>query len=69
MYKEDLALYNLQWLMCHKNQTKPNHIYFIDMYKKDFALHNLQRLIIHKTQQNQPNESYVVNYSLHKYTV
>ena len=26
MYKEDLALNNLQWLICHKNQTKPNHI-------------------------------------------
>ena len=27
MYKEDLALNNLQWLICHKtkqNQTKPN---------------------------------------------
>ena len=23
MYKEDLALNNLQWLICHK--TKPNH--------------------------------------------
>ena len=23
MYKEDLALNNLQWLICHKNQTKP----------------------------------------------
>ena len=30
MYKEDMALNNLQWLVCHKtkpNQTKPNHIY------------------------------------------
>ena len=28
MYKEYLALNNLQWLICHKiqpNQTKPNH--------------------------------------------
>ena len=24
MYKDDLALNNLQWLICH--QTKPNHI-------------------------------------------
>ena len=24
MYKEDLALNNLQWLICHKTQTKPN---------------------------------------------
>ena len=27
MYKEDLALNNLQWLICHK--TQPNHILFI----------------------------------------
>ena len=27
MYKEDLALNNLQWLICHK--TKPNHIIYI----------------------------------------
>ena len=28
MYKEDLALYKLQWFICHKtqvNQTKPNY--------------------------------------------
>ena len=27
LYKKDLVLYNLQWLICHKakpNQTKPN---------------------------------------------
>ena len=23
MYKEDLALYNLQWLICKKTQTTP----------------------------------------------
>ena len=27
MYKEDLALNNLQWLICHKN--KPNQIIYI----------------------------------------
>ena len=27
MYKEDLALNNLQWLICHK--TKPNQIIYI----------------------------------------
>ena len=27
MYKEDLALNNLQWLICHKN--KPNQIPFM----------------------------------------
>ena len=43
MCKEDLALNNLQWLICHTNPTKPNHIYLI--YKKDLALNNLQWLI------------------------
>ena len=51
MYKEDLALNNLQWLICHK--TKPNHIYLVYMYKEDLALNNLQWLICHKTQPNQ----------------
>ena len=40
MYKENLALNNLQWLICH--ETKPNHIYLIYMYKEDLALNNLQ---------------------------
>ena len=30
MYKEDLALNNLQWLIY--NKTKPNYIYIFDMY-------------------------------------
>ncbi len=54
MYEEDLALNNLQWLICHKtkpNQTKANHIYLIYMYKEDLALNNLQWLICHKTKQ------------------
>ena len=50
MYKEDLALNNLQWLICHK--TQPNHIYLIYMYKEDLALNNLQWLICHKTKPN-----------------
>ena len=51
MYKEDLALNNQQWLICHKpNPTKPNHIYLIYMYKEDLALNNLQWLICYKTQ-------------------
>ena len=41
MYKEYLALNNLQWLICHKNQIKPNHIYLIYMYKEYLALNNL----------------------------
>ena len=37
-YKEDLALNNLQWLICRK--TQPNQILyiFIYMYKEDLAL-------------------------------
>ncbi len=54
MYKEDLALNNLQWLICHK--TQPNQmIYSIYMYKEDLALNNLKWLICHKTKQNSPN--------------
>ena len=58
MYKEDLALNNLQWLICHKtkpNQTKPNPIYQIYMNKEDLALNNLQRLIFHEAKPNQTN--------------
>ena len=52
MYEEDLALNNLQWLICHK--TQPNQIiYLIYMYEEDLALNNLQWLICHKTQPNQ----------------
>ena len=32
LYKKDLALNNLQWLICHKtqpNQTQPNQILYI----------------------------------------
>ena len=53
MYKEDLALNNLQWLICHK--TKPNNICFIYMYKEDLASNNLQWLICHK-----PNHIYLI---------
>ena len=51
MYKGDLALNNLQWLICHK--TQPNDINLIYMYKEDLVLKNLQWLICHKTQPNQ----------------
>ena len=37
MYELDLALNNLQWLICHK--TKPNQILY--MYKGDLSLNNL----------------------------
>ena len=26
MYKEDLALDNLQWLICHKTEPNPKHV-------------------------------------------
>ena len=63
MYKEDLTLNNLQWLICHKNPIKLNHIYLIYMYKEDLALNNLQWLICHSFQPNQtkPNVNYLVN--------
>ena len=49
MYQEELALNNLQWLICHK--TQPNQIrYSIYMYKEELALNNLQCLICHKIQ-------------------
>ena len=45
MYKEDLALNNLQWSIRYKtkpNQSKQNHIHLIYMYKEDLALNDLQ---------------------------
>ena len=50
MYKQDLALNNLQWLLRHKTQKKKNHIYLMYMYKQDLALNNQQWLLRHKTQ-------------------
>ena len=64
MYKKDLALNNLQWLICHK--TKPNPIYLIYMYKKDLALNNLQWLIYHKIKPNQAKNSLVNKILLQK---
>ena len=49
MYKKDLAINSLQWLICHKTQPKPNPIYLVYMYKEDLALNNQQWLIYHKT--------------------
>ena len=58
MCKEDLALNNLRWLICHK--TQPNQIiYLIYMYKEDLPLNNLQWLIYHK---NQPNQILYIQY-------
>ena len=39
MYEEDLALNNLQWLMCHK--TKPNFHFFCALTSFSFSLHIL----------------------------
>ena len=51
MYKVNLALTNLQWLICHK--TKANQIiYLIHVYKKDLPLNNMQWLICYKTKIN-----------------
>ena len=52
-YKMDLALSNLQMLICHKAQL--NQIIYIQyiyiyMYRKDLEFRNLQMLICHKTQ-------------------
>ena len=44
MYKKDLALNNLRWLICHKtklNQTK-SYTSNTYMYKKDLELYILQ---------------------------
>ena len=38
MHKEDLALNNLQWLICQKTET--NQILYIYIYKEDLALNN-----------------------------
>ena len=51
MYKEDLALNNLQWLICHKTKS----YIFNTFVQKDLALNNLQWLICHKTQPNHCN--------------
>ena len=50
MYKKDLTLNDLQWIIYHK--TKPKFIYLIYMYKQDLALNNLQLLIYHKIKSN-----------------
>ena len=52
MYKDDLALNSLQWLICHKTQPSQNHMYFIYMYREGLALNNQQWLICHKSQPN-----------------
>ena len=53
MYKKNLALDNLQWLIRYKNPTELNLIYLLYMYKKNLALNNQQWLICHKTKPNE----------------
>ena len=53
MYKEELALNNQQWLICHITPAKPNDIYVIYVDKEDLALNKLRWLIYHKTHPNQ----------------
>ena len=52
MYKEDLALNNQQWLICHK--TKPNYDCPVGHMAKheNLTLNNLQWLICYKTKPN-----------------
>ena len=54
----DLALNNLQRLICHKTQqTKPRTDY---LHKKwIWRINNLQRMICHKTQQTKPRTGYL----------
>ena len=52
MYKQDLALDNLQWLICCKTQPNQTKSYLIYMDKEDLALNILQWLMGHKTQPN-----------------
>ena len=51
--KKNLALNNLQWLICHKAQSNLILYIYYTCIKKDLALNNLQWLIYHKTQTNQ----------------
>ena len=51
-YKEDLALNNLQWLICHKPDPIKSYI-LKDIHKEDLALNNLQWLTCHESQPNQ----------------
>ena len=52
MYKEDLALNNQHWLICHKAQPK-QIIYNWYICQKILSLNNQHWLICHKTQPNQ----------------
>ena len=47
MYKKDLVLNNLQWLICHKtkpNQTKPNENLLFIIYKQLYSFEYFKQL-------------------------
>ena len=62
MYKEDLALNNLEWLICHKTSIKPN------LYRHTQKENPTEHTDTHKkhTKQNQ-NKTQAVQ--MHKYTI
>ena len=49
MYKQDLAVNNLQWLIYHKTQPIKSYIFYIYINKQNLPLNNLQWLIWHET--------------------
>ena len=49
MYKEDLAINNQQWLICHKTQHKQ----IVYIYTDELALNKPRRLMRHKTKPTQ----------------
>ena len=40
-YKEDLALNNLQWFICHKPNPTKSSLFNTYIHKEDLALNNL----------------------------
>ena len=60
--KENLALNNLQWFICHKTQPIKIIIYLIYMFKEDLALNNLQWLICQKKKKKKTQtKSFIFN--------
>ena len=66
MYKEELALINEQWLICHK--TKPKQAKSLSIYiereGEKLALNKPQWLLCHKTKKKQTkrNPTYIYIY-------
>ena len=59
MDEKDLALNDIQWLLCHKTKTK-NTSELVYTYKKNFTLNDFQWFICHETKQKQ-TKSYLFN--------